>query len=215
MHRLLKVLWILFFATAVPAYSQTLPQDFADWAIRFESDMRVAESTSMGESSPFARSQWPSGSSTKYLSEVQAAGRLFPKPRNRRVWGLGESIKFLTRETVFAGSGGSVIGAELNSNLPPDSLEVIYVHPPTELGDRLESALKQQFGVRKIKMPPTGTFRRNEYPFLLFKRVDGKLYLAAFSKEFMAVVDAIFTLQIAGADHGELGVAVAAYVPGR
>lgn len=215
MHRFLKVLWILLFATAVPAHSQTLQQDFADWAIRFEGDMRVAESTAMGESSSFARSQWPSGSSTKYLSEVQAAGRLFPKPKNRRVWGLGESIKFLTRETVFAGSGGSVIGAELNSNLPPDGLEVIYVHPPTELGDRLESALKQQFGVRKIKMPPTGTFRRNEYPFLLFKRVDGKLYLAAFSKEFMAVVDAIFTLQIAGADHGELWVTVAAYAPSR
>lgn len=34
----------------------------------------------------------------------------------------------------------------------------------------------------------------------MFKRIDGKLYLAASNKEFMAMVDAIFSLQIAEAD---------------
>lgn len=211
MRRLPQILCVLLFVFAFPARPQTLQQEFADWAIRFESDMRLAESTAMGETSSFDQSQWASGSSAKYLSEVQAAGRLFPKPRNRRVWGLGESIKFLTRESVFAGSGGTVIGAELNSNLPTDRLEAIYLRPPSELGDRLESALKQRFGVGKLKVPPAGAFRRNEYPFLLFKRVDGKLYLAAFSKEFMAVVDAIFTLQIADASHSEREVLALAY----
>jgi hypothetical protein len=211
MRRLPQILCVLLFVFAFPAQSQTLQQEFADWAIRFESDMRLAESMAMGETSSFDRSQWASGSSAKYLREMQAVGRLFPKPRNRRVWGLGESIKFLTRESVFAGSGGTVIGAELNPNLPTDRLEAIYLQPPSELGDRLESALKLRFGVGKLNAPPAGVFRRNEYPFLLFKRVDGKLYLAAFSKEFMAVVDAIFKLQIADASHREREVLAITY----
>jgi hypothetical protein len=195
-----KICWVLLLAVALPASAQTLAQDFADWAKRFEADMRLAESKPVNETAIFDRSQWPAGSSSKYLSEMHAAQQLFPKPRNRRVWSLGETVGFLAKEARFAGSGGTVVGADLNPNLPRETLEVIYLRLPTEFGDRLDAALKQRFGVDQLKLPPVGVLRRDRYPFLLFKRIDGKLYLAAFSKEFMTVVDAIFTLQIAEAE---------------
>jgi hypothetical protein len=196
-------------------FAQPTAREFEDWADRFSEDLRLAELKSADEGVFFVQSQWSAGTSINYLNQMHSATQLFPKSRNRRVWTLGEALRVLTRGSSFAGPGGEVVGAKLNSYLPAEGLEVLYLHPVAEPRDRLEAAIKQRFGVRKLKVPPAGTFRRNEYPFLLFKRIDGKLYLAAFSKEFMAVVDAIFTLQIAGADHGELEVAVAAYAPSR
>jgi hypothetical protein len=185
---------------ALPTSAQTLPQEFVDWTNRFDRDMHIAAAIGVGETPAFALSLWPAGSASKYLYEMHTAGQLFPKPRNRGVWSLGQAFSFLTKANQFAGSGGTVVGADLNGNLPREALEVIYLRPPADPGNRLESALKRRFGVDQLRVPRVGILRRNEYPFLLFKRIDGKLYLAAFSKEFMAMVDAVFTLQIAGSD---------------
>lgn len=206
MNRLWKLCFALLVVISLPARAQALTSGLADWASRFDGDMRLAEARVAGEAPLFAQSQWPFGSSTKYLNEMHSAGQLFPKPRNRRVWSLGEALRFLAKESQFGGSGGTVVGAELNSNLPREELEVVYVRPPPAAAAQLESALKQRFGVDRLEVPAPGVLRRNAYPFLLFKRIDGKLYLAAFSKEFMAMVDAIFSLQIAEADYRTLGL---------
>lgn len=198
MTLVLRLCCTFLLAIALPSWAQTLPQDFVHWASRFDRDMQIVEASAIGERAATSQSLWPSGSAAKYLDEMHAAQQLFPRPRNR-VWSVGEAIRFLTKGALFAGSGGTVLGSDLNANLPREVLEVVYLRPPADLGDRLQSALKQRFGVGQLEVPPAGVLRRNEYPFLLFKRIDNKLYLAAFSREFMAVVDAIFTLQIAGA----------------
>jgi hypothetical protein len=197
--QLKKLLWALVVSVSLPAAAQPTASEFRDWADRFTADLTLAESTAPDESAMFAKSQWSAGLSVNFLKQRHAQGELFPKPRNLRVWSIGEALRALTKGPAFAGPGGSHNGAELHARLPSESLEVIYVRPLAEPRDRLENALKQRFGVAQLRVPPAGVLRRNEYPFLLFKRIDGKLYLAAFSKEFMTVMDAIFTLQIAEA----------------
>ena len=123
MNRLLVGCFAFLVVISLPARAHALGPEFTDWANRFDGDVRLAEGRVAGEGPLFGSSQWAVGSSTKYLNEMHAASQLFPKPRNRRVWSLGETLGFLAKESRFGGSGGAVIGAELNSNLPREELE--------------------------------------------------------------------------------------------
>ncbi|KQZ98144.1 hypothetical protein ASD71_22935 [Achromobacter sp. Root565] len=96
-------------------------------------------------------------------------------------------------DAVVAGDGG--IYPETQTAFQQPALRVRYVH--VDGGGRLERYFDDPEVFKPYRLPESGVFARNAYPFLLFEERDGKLRLGGVSKEFWDLVTFMDALQYA------------------
>lgn len=199
------VLSLLVATTGVASAAPVTRAEFEEWRARFVADYRAAaQADSRGEPIPtswtaakaFSTSLWADGIADNALDELYVKHTLFPPERVKYVTPAGVLLATAIQNSDFAGDGGSLLGEKLHKKLAKQSVEIVYTKAWDE-GDRVDEFLRKSFKQAKLKAPADGKLRRDVYPFLVFHRVDGKLYLAAFSREFLEIVNAITTMQIA------------------
>jgi hypothetical protein len=193
----LVFLLLLNFSSLV--YSQDKSKDFENWRQRFSQDMsRAAKNVCDGKANDaiFSSSVQSKNLALGYLEDLLKEGKLFNGCRPGRVWDAGTSIAATLSNATYLAYGGEYAGAKISKYLIDEPYEVIYFVPPFDKNYRTGELIYQAFNTTKFEAPPIGVLIRNKVPLLFFKRIDGKLYLAAFSNEFMTVLDAIFNAQI-------------------
>lgn len=209
MSRWIRALLISLLAlTALNAWADEVTSaEFNDWRQRFAADYSAAakvDRTSEHKTTdqpwraalPFANSVWSEGIADDALEEMQASHQLFPTGRAVHAMRAGDLISRVIQNSDFAGYGGSRRGDTLHQRMPAETLEIVYIKAWDD-GDRVDELLRREFKARAaLKLPSAGTLQRDAYPFLIFRKVDGKLYLAALTGEFMKIINAVSTMQI-------------------
>lgn len=202
MLRLMTVV-LLWAAVAGTASAAVTRAEFEEWRARFVEDYREAaraddrgEGDDWSAAKAFAGSLWPDGIADNALDELHAKHTLFPPERKSYTAPAGVLLAQVVQNSDFAGDGGSVSGATLHPKLGGQPVEIVYTKAWDD-GDRVDEFLRKSFKRSELKAPAVGKLQRDAYPFLIFHRVGGKLYLAAFSREFLEIANAVMTMQIA------------------
>lgn len=202
----LVVLSLILVATTGTACAAPVTRaEFEEWRGRFVADYRAAAqadnraepgATAWTAAQAFNTSLWAEGIADNALDELYAKHTLFPPDRAKYVTPAGVLLATAIQNSDFAGEGGSLPGEKLHKKLAKQSVEIVYTKAWDD-GDRVDEFLRKSFKRAELKAPAGGKLQRDVYPFLVFHRVDGKLYLAAFSREFLEIINAITTMQIA------------------
>lgn len=203
--RLVVLSLLLVATTGVASAAPVTRAEFEEWRGRFVADYRAAAKadradesvgTSWTAAKAFSMSLWAEGIADNALDELYAKHTLFPPDRTKYVTPAGVLLATAIQNSDFAGEGGSLPGEKLHKKLAKQSVEIVYTKAWDD-GDRVDEFLRNSFKQGELKAPASGKLQRDVYPFLVFHRVDGKLYLAAFSREFLEIINAITTMQIA------------------
>jgi hypothetical protein len=191
---------LVLISACLSAYAQDTQAEFTDWKQRFSQDLkRAADTIRSGKKvteNVFSDSVWKQGLAQIYLNKLLDEDKLFSTDGRTRVWDTGTSMLSILNGANYSGYGGEHSGKSVNAALPDEQLEAIYFTPPFEKNSDLEKNFKDALGIQKLTVPPNAVLQRQKYPILFFKRVGGKLCLAAFTSEFITIIEVIFNAQI-------------------
>ncbi|MBT2744967.1 MULTISPECIES: hypothetical protein [unclassified Lysobacter] len=177
---------------------------YADWVRRFTADYSAsakrAGAGDDGIAQAFANSVAPDSLALAYLRELAGQQQLHGASVHAQIATAapGRVVAEVIGGSVFAGSAGPHPGADFGPALPAkESFEGVYVwFASDDEGKRsIQSALQSKWQRDTLRVPAEGSVERDAFPLLIFRRIDGKLYLAAFTREFQAIVEPLYQPQ--------------------
>ncbi|ALN91601.1 hypothetical protein LG3211_2634 [Lysobacter gummosus] len=177
---------------------------YADWVQRFTADYSAsAKRDGEGEDGiarAFAHSVAPDSLALAYLRELAGQRQLHGASVHAQIATAapGRVVAEVIGGSVFAGSAGRHPGADFGPALPAkESFEGVYIwFSGDDEGKRpIRSALQSKWRRDALRVPAEGRVERDAFPLLIFRRIGGKLYLAAFTREFQAVVEPLYQQQ--------------------
>ncbi|QVQ28807.1 hypothetical protein [Achromobacter deleyi] len=171
-------------------------QRYQQWLRDFKQDLlRLRQSPDPKQADVdalFANTVVPGSRATGLVKELAAA-----KPGSTsgeiHFVGIQRVLLGALSDAVVAGDGG--IYPDTQAAYQKDALRVRYMH--VDGGGRLESHFSDPEVFKPYRLPASGVFARDAYPFLLFEERDGKLRLGGVSREFWDLVRFMDALQYA------------------
>ncbi len=160
-------------------------KEYPKWYQTFEKDMeKLAEVTKekvLTEddiSSLFKDSVEPRSKMVRLLLAMRDGDAIVSRPHEPSALSMAAILLILLKEAKPVGLGGLA---------PSSDGTVVYIKLKAEAA---ENPYAQN------KPPESGKLVRNVYPFLVFKKINGKLVLSSLSKEFNVILDNLHTMQL-------------------
>jgi hypothetical protein len=176
---------------------------YVDWYGRFEADFRMfaqAVGTASAESLDkprvnriFAQSVVPDSRMAGMLLGLANRPNMMRGNQGDPPVGAHTYVMLRTlRSALPAGYGGAYTNKE---PIPSDAGSFIwYLH--VHSGETNSGVFRNPEVFNPYHLPPYGVMERNAYPFIVFCEIEGKLYAAGLSAEFVEVVDAMWNRQL-------------------
>jgi hypothetical protein len=184
--------------------------EYADWVARFVADYKRAAPAKLSGSleDVFAGSVAKGSPAMVTLAQWNASGQLLGASSGGEisVFGEGLTAETLIARSGYAGTAGVHPAAEFSEVFAqPQFVEFSKKNPVEgiyfwlhgdELTSELGEELQKQWSVDALRIPSPGTIQRDKFPILFFVRKDGKLYLAAITRELARMMEDIHQFQM-------------------
>lgn len=191
------LLWFATFSSSFAADRDFDHRDakrlYQDWYERFESDARdfsrksrERKSSAAQINAAFADSVVPDSLMTTLL------GTIPPWDGPKRYYSWTSVLMLVLDDALPAGFGGPFQSEAAPQPSYAGSF-VWYMHIHST--ESFASAFDDPKLFDPYRLPPHGVLERNAYPFLVFRKRNGRLYLVALSAELAGLVDNVYQQQ--------------------